>query len=88
MPSGQQVHVSLPSVPSGPDHFRTSNHPCFKIASPEALRALQSRIYEHHESSRSPAAAYAADRPGDVDSGSQGKEYPTRFFARDFAGNR
>jgi len=88
MPSGQQVHVSLPAVPSGPDHFRASNHPCFKLASPEALRALQERIHEHWKSSGSRAKPYAVDAPGQMDSGSQGKEYPSRFFARDFAGNR
>jgi len=88
MPSGQQVHVSLPSVPSGPDHFRASNHPCFKLASPEALQELQRRIYEHKEKSSSAAAVYAVDKPGEGNSGAQGEEYPSRFFARDAAGNR
>jgi len=88
MPSGQQVHVSLPAVPSGPDHFKASNHPCFKLASAEALQELQRRIYEHKEKSGSAAAAYEVDTPGGENSGAQGKEYPSRFFARDFAGNR
>lgn len=29
-----------------------------------------------------------ADKPGEENSGSKGLEFPTRFFARDFAGNR
>jgi hypothetical protein len=29
-----------------------------------------------------------ADKPGAKNSGAEGVEYPTRFFARDFAGNR
>jgi len=29
-----------------------------------------------------------ADKPGEENSGAKGEEYSTRFFARDFAGNR
>jgi hypothetical protein len=29
-----------------------------------------------------------SDMPGGKNSGAEGVEYPTRFFARDFAGNR
>ncbi|KAL6702895.1 hypothetical protein ACN47E_000857 [Coniothyrium glycines] len=47
-----------------------------------------------HTSSRHPCfkggedAPVQADKPGESNSGAEGVEYPTRFFARDFAGNR
>lgn len=34
------------------------------------------------------AAPKEADKPGEKNSGAVGVEYPTRFFARDYAGNR
>ncbi|KAK3680788.1 hypothetical protein LTR37_021068 [Vermiconidia calcicola] len=34
------------------------------------------------------SAPQEADQPGEEASGSKGAEYPQRFFARDFAGNR
>jgi len=34
------------------------------------------------------AAPVGSDKPGEKNSGEVGVEYPTRFFARDFAGNR
>lgn len=69
----------------------SSRHPCFKIADEKALRELQTRIWEHHVKGKEEgdkAAPMAADMPGIADSGAKGVEYPTRFFARDFAGNR
>jgi hypothetical protein len=64
---------------------------------------LQKRIW-HHRLEGGAAAALDCDEPGGENSGSkvyaasslhvwahadaQGVEYPTRFFARDFAGNR
>ncbi|RMZ82194.1 hypothetical protein DV738_g1733, partial [Chaetothyriales sp. CBS 135597] len=81
--SGQQVHIAC-----GENlELNSSRHPCFKIASPEALLELQKRIWAHYEQG-SESAPKSADKPGDQNSGSQGVEYPTRFFARDYAGNR
>ncbi|WOO85358.1 uncharacterized protein LOC62_07G008858 [Vanrija pseudolonga] len=80
---GQQIHISF-DTPTRPD---TRAHPCFSLPTPEALNALQTRIWEHR-SKGGPAAALAADQPGEENSGSKGVEYPTRFFARDYAGNR
>jgi catechol 2,3-dioxygenase-like lactoylglutathione lyase family enzyme len=71
--SGQQVHVAF----GAPEDFKhaSSQHPCFK------------RIWEHFERGGE-AAPVQADRPGEKNSGAEGVEYPTRFFARDYAGNR
>ncbi|KAK0625464.1 hypothetical protein B0T17DRAFT_617553 [Bombardia bombarda] len=70
----------------------------------EALRALQERIWAHfvaggggggEEAKTESGGSYGVlgaptecDRPGGESSGSKGVEYPTRFFARDYAGNR
>jgi hypothetical protein len=72
------------------------------VSSAEALAELQDRIWSHRQS-KSEAAALECDEPGGENSGAkvcfvtcspssaaneQGVEYPTRFFVRDFAGNR
>ncbi|KXL47050.1 hypothetical protein M433DRAFT_149312 [Acidomyces richmondensis BFW] len=80
--SGQQIHIAF-----GTNDMKSSRHPCFKIESPQALQKLQKRIYEHFERGGE-AAPTEADKPGEQNSGAQGVEYPSRFFARDFAGNR
>ncbi|KAJ5180523.1 hypothetical protein N7492_003733 [Penicillium capsulatum] len=79
--SGQQIHINC-----GPTDPKHSRHPCFKLESREHLEILKRAIYDHHVRG-GPAAPMAADKPGEMDSGTQGKEYPTRFFARDYAGN-
>ncbi|KAK5091535.1 hypothetical protein LTR05_001720 [Lithohypha guttulata] len=80
--SGQQVHIA-----SGPTEAESPRHPCFKLESPEKLMELQRRIWEHFERGDE-ASPRAADQPGMENSGSKGVEYPQRFFARDYAGNR
>ncbi|KAJ5612114.1 hypothetical protein N7510_005308 [Penicillium lagena] len=80
--SGQQVHISF-----GTTNPKSGRHPCFKLGSQEDLERLKTRIYEHYLQ-KGPASPMAADMPGAMDSGAQGKEYPKRFFARDYAGNR
>ncbi|TXT06364.1 uncharacterized protein COLE_05695 [Cutaneotrichosporon oleaginosum] len=65
----------------------SSRHPCFALPDGAALVELQGRIYEHHVAGGA-AAAVECDRPGADNSGSKGVEYPDRFFARDYAGNR
>ncbi|KAF7555486.1 hypothetical protein G7Z17_g2172 [Cylindrodendrum hubeiense] len=81
--SGQQIHVAFGRNAD----LESSRHPCFKLESKEALATLQLKIWEHFEVGGS-AAPLAADKPGQLDSGAQGVEYPNRFFARDYAGNR
>ncbi|KAF2024708.1 hypothetical protein EK21DRAFT_117477 [Setomelanomma holmii] len=83
--SGQQVHVAF----GKPEDFQhtSSRHPCFKLAGTEELLALRSKIWQHHERGGE-SAPQQADKPGEEDSGAKGIEYPTRFFARDYAGNR
>ncbi|KAH6868858.1 hypothetical protein BKA58DRAFT_441283 [Alternaria rosae] len=83
--SGQQVHVAI----GKPEDFAhsSSRHPCFRVGSVEALNELRVKVWEHHERGGE-AAPLEADRPGAKNSGAEGVEYPTRFFARDFAGNR
>jgi hypothetical protein len=51
------------------------------------LKALQERIVEHFER-QDAASPLEVDRPGEQNSGAKGVEYPKRFFARDYAGNR
>ena len=85
--SGQQVHVAI----GKPEDFAhpSSRHPCFRVGSVEALNELQSRVWSHFERrGESESAPLMADKPGAKNSGAEGIEYPTRFFARDFAGNR
>ncbi|KAK6581595.1 hypothetical protein PZA11_006286 [Diplocarpon coronariae] len=81
--SGQQIHVAFGPIDTTP-HPR---HPCFKISSPEKLLELRTKIWQHFERGGE-AAPTEADEPGEESSGSKGGEYPTRFFARDYAGNR
>ncbi|KAL4913879.1 hypothetical protein BDW62DRAFT_205141 [Aspergillus aurantiobrunneus] len=80
--SGQQVHVA-----PGINESKTSDrHPCFKLQSQEKLHELQQRIWDHLVRGGD-AAPLNADKPGE-NSGTKGVEYPSRFFARDYAGNR
>ncbi|PSR97300.1 putative glyoxalase family protein [Coniella lustricola] len=81
----QQVHIAF----GKPEDFSfpSSRHPCFRVASPEDLLALRQRVWDHFQRGGE-GAPQAADQPGKEDSGAKGVEYPQRFFARDFAGNR
>jgi hypothetical protein len=81
-PGGQQIHVAF-----GENEAKSSRHPCFKIESAEALLKLRKQIWEHFERADQ-ASPQEADKPGEEDSGAKGVEYPSRFFARDYAGNR
>lgn len=84
--SGQQVHISYLKHDQDITIASSSRHPCFKLASPEALLALQRRILKHLEDGGK-AAPMACDSVGES-SGPRTVEYPTRFFARDYSGNR
>ncbi|GAB7362851.1 hypothetical protein MBLNU230_g3154t1 [Neophaeotheca triangularis] len=81
--SGQQVHISCNGTPND---GAASRHPCFKLESAGALLKLQEKVWEHFERGGE-GAPVEADAVG-VSSGSAGVEYPKRFFARDYAGNR
>jgi hypothetical protein len=72
-----------------PEDFQhpSSRHPCFKVGSVEELNDLRNMIWQHFKRGGE-AAPKEADEPGRDNSGAKGVEYPTRFFARDFAGNR
>ncbi|KAK3348237.1 hypothetical protein B0H65DRAFT_423107, partial [Neurospora tetraspora] len=87
--SGQQLHVAIgrPDVDFTPEARQAKRHPCFRGENAEKLRELQERIWEHYKRGGE-GAPMQCDEPGSVESGAQGVEYPTRFFARDFAGNR
>ncbi|OJJ50700.1 hypothetical protein ASPZODRAFT_237799 [Penicilliopsis zonata CBS 506.65] len=78
----QQIHIAF-----GSNEPTAQRHPCFRVESPEKLHQLQQRVWEHHLRGGS-SAPLMADKPGVQNSGFQGVEYPTRFFARDYAGNR
>ncbi|KAH8424220.1 hypothetical protein N8T08_010518 [Aspergillus melleus] len=79
---GQQVHIGF-----GENEPDSPRHPCFRVGSVEELHVLKQRIYDHHVRGGK-AAPMSADKPGEAISGEMGVEYPTRFFARDYAGNR
>lgn len=82
----QQVHIAFGKTQDF-DHLESTRHPCFRVGTPRDLRDLQHRVHAHFERG-GPGAPRAADKPGEENSGAKGAEYPTRFFARDFAGNR
>lgn len=84
--SGQQVHISYLKHDKDITVPNSSRHPCFKVGSPEALVALQKRILKHLEDGGKDAPM-ACDSVGES-SGPKTVEYPTRFFARDYSGNR
>lgn len=77
--SGQQVHIAI----GRPSDFNepSSRHPCFRVGSAEELQTLRQRVWAHFESGAE-GAPREADKPGEMSSGAQGVEYPTRFFAR------
>jgi len=87
--SGQQVHVAFGrDFDFSTTEARTAaRHPCFKIESAEKLLELQMRIWTHFKEGGL-GAPMECDEPGGESSGAKGVEYPSRFFARDFAGNR
>jgi catechol 2,3-dioxygenase-like lactoylglutathione lyase family enzyme len=78
--SGQQVHIAV-GKPSDFEAELSSRHPCFRVGSKEALRALQERVWKCFEAGGE-GAPREADRPGEEGSGAKGIEYPTRFFVR------
>ncbi|KAM0808827.1 hypothetical protein AB5N19_09170 [Seiridium cardinale] len=84
--SGQQVHISYQKHDQDITVPNSSRHPCFKLGSPDALNALQRRILKHLEQGGKDAPM-ACDAMGET-SGEKTAEYPTRFFARDYSGNR
>ncbi|EAU31725.1 conserved hypothetical protein [Aspergillus terreus NIH2624] len=74
----QQIHIAF-----GTNERGSPRHPCLRVSSLEALQVLRQRIWDHHVRGGA-AAPLEADKPGEEISA----EYPTRFFARDYAGNR
>ncbi|KAK0750045.1 hypothetical protein B0T18DRAFT_408107 [Schizothecium vesticola] len=87
--SGQQLHVAFGRDPEDftPTARKARRHPCFRVGGVEELAGLQKRIWEHYRRGGEGAPS-ECDEPGGESSGDKGGEYPTRFFARDFAGNR
>lgn len=89
--SGQQIHISsqyyLNEVQMKAQ-TESPRHPCFKIGSETKLEKLQDMIWRLYEEGGDGAPVYC-DQPGE-DNGGQGKagDFPKRFFARDYAGNR
>ena len=67
--SGQQIHVAFGrSADFEGEAAKSSRHPCFKLASPEALLELQKRIWKHLNDGGD-AAPKECDQPGGEDSG-------------------
>jgi catechol 2,3-dioxygenase-like lactoylglutathione lyase family enzyme len=82
--SGQQVHIA-----EKPEDFarKSSQHPCFRLGSVEDLIALRQQICNHFKRSKD-AAPKEANKPRKKNSRAEGIKYSTRFFARNFEGNR
>lgn len=87
--SGQQIHVAHYDPNTESPAAESARHPCFKVENSEKLGELRSKVYEHFKRGGE-GAPMAADAPGQENSGAQGMDIPqwTRFFARDYAGNR
>ncbi|KAI0505893.1 hypothetical protein F5B22DRAFT_626246 [Xylaria bambusicola] len=83
--SGQQVHVAFGEPVDF--SFESRRHPCFRVADGDQLLELRRKIYGHWQRGGT-GAPRACDAPGSENSGAKGVEYPERFFARDYAGNR
>ncbi|KAJ9655365.1 hypothetical protein H2198_005739 [Neophaeococcomyces mojaviensis] len=90
--SSQQIHITsqhplnstqMKAQTESPRHF------CFKIPSQEKLDLLHGRIWQHYERGGEGAPVHSDD-PAQSNRVSQGAagEFPNRFFARDYAGNR
>lgn len=89
--SGQQIHITS-------QHFlnqaqmkaqtESPRHPCFKILSEDKLDRLHELIWQLYERGGEGAPVHC-DKPGENNAG-QGVagDFPKRFFARDYAGNR
>ncbi|KAI0014768.1 hypothetical protein F4780DRAFT_784808 [Xylariomycetidae sp. FL0641] len=79
--SGQQVHVAVGQA-GGLRLRRLGAAPVL----PGGRR--RRRVHEHRVRGGGLGAPRECDAPGEADSGARGVEYPERFFARDYAGNR
>ena len=89
--TGQQLHVTSEHYLSQAQlkaQAESPRHACFKIVSEEKLVQLQKAIYKLYEKGGEGAPVHC-DEPGDNNNG-QGVagDFPKRFFARDYAGNR
>lgn len=92
--SGQQIHI-MSAHHLGPAQLRaqteSQRHFCFKIRTLEKLQKLQGIIWQLYERGDEGAPTYC-DEPMRVKGNSREQadvpDTPTRFFARDYAGNR
>lgn len=89
--SGQQLHVTSEHNLNSTQmkaQSESPRHPCFKVPSEEKLLVLQQRLWDLYDQ-RDVGAPVQCDKPG-ADNGGQGQsgDFPKRFFARDYAGNR
>lgn len=89
--SGQQIHITSQHYLSQAQmkaQAESPRHPCFKIPTEEKLDMLQRVIWRLYEVGGEGAPVYC-DEVGEDNAG-QGAagEFPKRFFARDYAGNR
>jgi catechol 2,3-dioxygenase-like lactoylglutathione lyase family enzyme len=75
--SGQQVHIAFPAHEQELADKTARRHPCFKLASQEAMQQLQARIWAHYKKGGE-GAPLQADKPGDVNSGERGLGHVSR----------
>lgn len=64
----QQVHIAFGPDAEFLEDRKSSRHPCFRLASPEALIELRQRIWDHFVRG-GPGAPKEADEPGRENSG-------------------
>lgn len=87
----QQIHVSSEYYLSQVQmkaQTESPRHLCLKIPSEDKFNILQKTIYQLYEAGGEGAPVYC-DEPGENNSGrGVSGDFPKRFFARDYAGNR
>lgn len=89
--SGQQIHITSEhhlSQAQMKAQAESPRHPCFKILTEEKLDKVHKLIWQLYENGGEGAPVHC-DEPG-LDNAGRGKagDFPKRFFARDYAGNR
>ena len=89
--SGQQIHITsqhqLDQVQMKAQ-AESPRHPCFKISTPEKFDKLQKMVWRLYETGGDGAPLYCDEPSKETDAVHRVGEFPRRFFARDYAGNR
>ena len=89
--SGQQIHITSQhhlDEAQTKAQVESPRHPCFKISSEDKLDRLQDLVWQMYQKGEEGAPLHC-DKQAENSSGQGGAgDFPKRFFARDYAGNR